>query len=293
MAPSKNEGLLLSKSSKELRQTLRKKGISYFDFEGNIFLNSEGHQILIEKSKNKISHKQKKQISQLTPTNFISPNGLALIDTIFRIDDLDLNKFVSTLQFCKKFDLHQPKVSQLMTKVGAKNLLDFKKKVRAIPIEWWIFALEFRAAKRKMSHFFGASQNYYSLDTSFDKISSSELMSRLPSKFKNEVIAGPIEVAKAMGEIIDDNFSLWVSPSVLTEFKKEFKLIAGTNENRRKWLIAAPPFSLDKEELLSHISKPRFKFQTNLMRAIWDLGFGEARLQEARLNMLRRFLNEA
>lgn len=114
----------------------------------------------------------------------------------------------------------------------------------------------------------------------------------LNSKFATSIAPGPIEVAKNLGEIIDEGFSVWVSPTILTRLKKEFKLVPGSKSGYRKWLIASPPVSLEKEELLTHVPKSKIEPETNTMRVIWDLSFGDFRLQEARLNILRRFLNE-
>lgn len=285
---SKNEGLLLPKSSKALRQSLQRTGINYFDLNGNIFFNSDGHQIQIEEAIKKTSSKTSQSSMKLNPTNLISPNGLAFMDVLFRIENVDLEKFPSVLQFCKAFNLYQPKVSQIISKIGAKGLLDFKRKVKNIPLEWWLFALEFPASKRKMSHFFGTSQNYYSLSNT--KQQTDKIISTLESKYTKDVTQGPIEVAKNLGEIIDDSLSIWVSPVILNQLKKDFKLIPGSKEGHQQWIIASPPHSIEKEELLTHF--PNSKPKTNVMRVIWDLGFGDSRLQEARLNILRKTLNE-
>lgn len=282
-----NEGLLLQKSSKELRRSLQKKGVNYFDLNGNIFVNLDGKRFLIEEAKKRRPVKSKVTATHISPTNLVSPNGFAFIDVLFRIDEKEIESFPSTLQFCKHFGLYQPKASQIMSKISARSLLEAKKKIKNIPVEWWIYALDFPAAKRKMTCFFDIAQNYYSLDDSINKLPISELLSRLEAKSGNDVLPGPIEVAKSFGEILDNNFSVWISPDVATQIKKEFKLVPGAKEGHRKWLFASPPMSLRQAELVTHEIDPKLK--TNTMRAIWDLGFGESRLQEARLNILQRF----
>lgn len=286
---SKNEGLLLQKTSQALRASLQKKRINYFDLNGNIFFNSDGLQVHIEEDRIKPIAKKNDSPTRLNPTNLISPNGLSFIDVLLRMNDTEIGKFQSALQFCKAFDLYQPKVSQIMSKIGAKGLLDFKKKIKNIPLEWWLFALEFPATKRKMTHFFGESQKYYSLSKE-PLQKSDKIFSILEKKYANDVTQGPIEVAKSYGEIIDDSLSIWASPTILNQLKKDFKLIPGSKEGYLQWLIASPPYSIEKEELLSHL--PNSKPKTNIMRVIWDLGFGDSRLQEARLNILRKLLNE-
>ena len=158
IAQANNEGLLLTKSSKALRQSLQKKGINYLDLSGNVFLNSEQHQILIEEAKMKPLKKTTQDRISLSPTNLISPNGWAFVDLLFRLKNSDLEKFQSTLRFCKHYELYQPKISQIMKKMGAKNLIDFKLKLKKLPFEWWLFAFEFPATKRKMTPFFDAAQ---------------------------------------------------------------------------------------------------------------------------------------
>lgn len=287
-----NKGLLLPKISKELRKALQDKGISYFDYGvGNIFLNSGKFRVLLEATpKREPSFKKNKSQLSLNPTNLISPNGLAFIDTLFRLDNNVLGAFPSTLQFCKKFDLYQPKVSQIMKKLGAKNLMDFKVKLKSIPLEWWIYALETPAAKRKMTTFFDVAQSYYSLNDNFTLTSSSEILTDLNSKYKDDITPGPTEIAKAMGEIIDDEISLWISPSLQSKIKKELKLIPGVKEGKRRWFLASPNSDLIKEELVTHEPSSKSKYKTNLFRVVWDLSFGDSRLREARLNILRNII---
>jgi hypothetical protein len=117
-------------------------------------------------------------------------------------------------------------------------------------------------------------------------------LSKLKKHFLNEVTEGPIELAKNFGELIDDSFSVWVSPLVLTELKKEFKLIPGSKEGYKSWLLATPPVSLNDEGLITHNSHEDNFGKTIIMRAIWDLGFGDSRIHIASANILRRLLYE-
>ncbi len=288
----REEGLLLSNSSRTLRQSLQKKGINYIDTNGNLFLIHKEVQFLIENIKKTPAIRLPQVATRLSPTNLISPNGLAIIDTLFRLDDHELESFSSTLQFCKRYNLYQPKASQIMKKLGVKNLIDFKKHLKKISLEWWLFALDSPISKRKMTAFFGVSQNYYSLDNSINSKTTDELTSFLNQQFEDSVTTGPLEIVKSIGEIIDDDFSIWVSPVILSNLKKQFKLVPGTKEGRRKWLLASPPTSLIQEGLITHEPKSKTNQKTNYLRVIWDLGFGDFRLQEVRTNMLRKLLNE-
>ena len=52
-AASTTSGVLLPRSSKELRESLHAKGINYLDLNGNVFLKLSSYEILIEKKKTK------------------------------------------------------------------------------------------------------------------------------------------------------------------------------------------------------------------------------------------------
>lgn len=289
------DGILLRHSTTELRQQLKIKGISYIDIEtADIFLNSDSIKIQINehKFKKRKQHKKIVSVNTIAPTNIISPNGLALVDLLFRTQNSDLEKFRSTLHFCKTFNIYQPKASQIMTKMNAKNLIDLKEKIKSIPIEWWLFALEFPATKRKMTSFFEVSTEYYSLRESETKTFDPHLQNFFDSTNLNQIVPGPVEVAKTMGEIIDNSICLWVAKDYMGEFQKKYKLIPGRKEGCRTWMLASPRTSIQDEEIITHDEKLLFGLRTNVMRAIWDLGFGDSRLREVRESMLRRFVNE-
>ncbi len=290
---NKNDGVILFHSSKLRRQTLQKKEISYIDINGNFFIKSNTYKIHIEKNEllKKMTKKSKQKV-KLSPTNLISPNGLAFIELLFRLNNNDLKKFNSTLHFCKNYDLYQPKASQIMHRLGVKNLIECKKKLLEYSQEWWFLALENPASRRKMTSFFKISKNYYSLDKTINSLTAQSLLTKLNKHFLNEVAEGPIEVAKKFGELIDESISIWVSPLVSMELKKEFKLIPGSKEGCKSWLLATPPVSLKEEGLITHYSHKDNLGQTNILRAIWDLGFGDSRMQIASANILRRFLYE-
>jgi hypothetical protein len=287
----KNSGLILTESTKLIRQNLQKKEISYIDTDGNIFIKSELRNILIEKSFISKSKNKKPQAEvKLNPTNVISPNGLDFIDVLFRIDDREIAKFNSALHFCKHYKLYQPKVSQIMHRLKVKNLADCKKKLKEFSLDWWIFALENPASKRKMTPFFKTAQNYYSIDEKINKIDTVEIFKKLHREFQNNIAPGPSEVSKSFGELVDDGINIWVSPLIAKKLKKDFKLVPGFKSGQKNWLITVSGSDLESEKLISKDKKTNPP-TTNIMRAIWDLGFGDYRQQEARTNILRKFLN--
>jgi hypothetical protein len=294
---SDSAGILLNHSTKEQRIALRDRNINYLDPKGYLHMKlGPSERIIIEEhiTKRKSVTKRKNQDTSLSPTLLVSPNGLALIDTILRTSSAQLRKIRSTLQFCKLHDLYQPKASKIMTSLKAKDLLDLKSKLILIPIEWWLFAFDAPATRRKMSAFFDIAQQYYSADSEIEGMSEESLLKNINSKFGNNVAGGPTQVAKKLGVLIDPGISLWVAPAIASQIKKDFKLIAGRKANHKTWLIATPPVDLRKAELLSHLgeSNSSINSKSNQMRAIWDLSFSESRLREIRIDLLRSLRDE-
>ncbi len=286
-----NEGLILPHSSNEQRKSLQTKNISYIDSKGNLFLSLDKIKILIEASSKSISKKKKIRIqnSFVRSTLLISPNGLAIIEALFRVPEEQLS--LPALQFCKINNLFQPKISKIMTGLGVKNLFDLKSKIIDLPIEWWLFSFDSPVTKRKMTSFFDVAQDYYSLDPKIEKLTGVTLLQKVNKQFNDDVTAGPTLIAQRFGVLVGDEISLWVSPAAIIKLKKEYKLIAGTKEGQRKWKLGVPLLSLIKEDLISHASDKAFlNIKTNILRAIWDLSYSESRLREVRSSMLRSFL---
>ena len=289
---NRDEGIILTKSSQSLRENLRRRGVSYFDESGNLFLNSD-IKVQIETVIKTAVNKSIREIRSISfsPTNLISPNGLAIIDTLFRLDDNELKSFPSALSFCKRFDLYQPKISLIMSKAGAHDLIELKRRIKEMPFDWWLYAMESPATKRKMSNFFDLAQPHYSLTPERSFIKNVRIFEIMNIDFPEDTIPGPTEVLKNHGELIDNDLTVWVSEAMTTKFKSTYKLIPGRKEGYTTWLLASPPLGLSREELLTHDLKTQEKWKSNIMRAIWDLGFGDSRMREARENLLRRFLN--
>jgi hypothetical protein len=284
----KSQGLLLGVTTKEFRKSLQSKNINYVDTKGNVFLTLENTNLTIEE---RIKVPKKSKIAKMTPlrpTLIVSPNGLALVELLFRLNPEVIEQYPKVFQFCRDFDLYQPKVSKIMTALNVRNLLHLKKRLAELPIDWWLYAFDNPLTKRKMTSFFEHSSSYYSLDLDLRNISVHDILSRLREEYGSKISEGPTMVATQMGELIDKNLSIWISPESAAKVKRDLKLIAGKKEGEREWTIASPPYGLRKAEILTHAHNE--KNQTNIIRAIWDLSFSEARLREIRENLLRRFL---
>jgi hypothetical protein len=286
-----NQGLILPHTSREQRKALQTKNISYLDLSGNLYYKTELIKILLEESsKARRSKKIKPSGTNLIrPTLLVSPNGLAFVEALFRVPENSLS--LPALQFCKRHDLFQPKVSKIMTSFAVKTLLELKRKISTLPTDWWLYAFDSHITKRKMTAFFDVTQNYYSLLSETDKLAEEKILEKISTQYKDDVSPGPTMVAKSFGDIIDNNISLWVSPAAISQLKKEYKLVAGIKEGKRNWQIAVPPFDLVKEGLISHAKdEVRIDVKTNVLRAAWDLSYSEERLREIRSNILRKFL---
>lgn len=290
---SNNHGVIINNSSRELRVSLQAKNISYIDPSGYLFICNNLFRIIVDQ-RIKSKHKKEKKIAStnsINPTLLISPNGLAIIEAIFKTTDENLKKYPSTLQFCKAHELFQPKVSKIMTALGVKNLIALKKSLKSFSADWWIFALDSSLTKRKMTPFFEISQNYYSMEPNIQSLSNKQILTQLNGKYKNKISEGPTQIAVQSGEIIDSDITLWVDQSLSSQLKRDYKLVAGTKEGFKRWILASLPQSLEKSDIISHIKLTMDSpYKTNVLRSIWDLGFSEARLREIRISLLKGFL---
>lgn len=287
-----NKGIILSNSTIELRKSLEAKGINFLDKNGNIFLNTDELNLKLQKIKKK-NHKIKQSRGfnkNFSATLLVSPNGFAIIDTIFRLSDLELKEFSSVFSFCKLFSLNQPKLSKIMTTLNVNTLVNLKKSIQKLPIDWWLYSFDNPITKRKMPPFFETAQIYYSNDSKFDSLPAEKILYEIQNKFSQQSCEGPAMVAQNFSELVEDEISLWVSKSEANNFKKNFRLIPGRKEGSKIWRIAIAS-DLKKMEIKTHILKSNMP-SANMMRATWDLSFSESRSREIRENLIRKFLNE-
>lgn len=298
LSAEENEGIILINSSEEIRKILQGRGISYFDKEGNIFLNSEFGQIRINADfvpKHLIGYAiyPTSDFSSLSPTNLVSPNALSIIDVLYRLTEIQIVEIGSALKFCQKYHLSQSKLSQIMRKINTKSLLEFKEKLKEIPMEWWLFAFEAPATKRKMVNFFDVAKPYYSLSDDVNKKNNDQVLESIDFTYSYNSSPGPIEVAKKYGEILDNQTSLWISNEIEAKLKRQYKLVPGKKDGHKVWLIASVPQDVLLESIVTHDIGSRSSIKTNIIRSIWDLSQGESRLKEVRERLLKTFIYES
>jgi hypothetical protein len=287
-----NQGLILNDSNIERRRSLENKEINFIDHDGNISFKTGDLKLNIQKIK-KIKKRTPQKTSEpgtrISTTLLVSPNSFTIIDSLFRIKESELKKFKSGLSFCKSYSLDQPKLSKIMTNLNAENLIELKRKIKKIPLDWWLYAFDNPITKRKMTPFFQTAQIYFCADPKFNLVETAEILKQVKEKYPNQVCEGPTTVAEYYSELVEHQISLWVSQFCANELKKTFKLIPGIKDNHKLWRLAVTPSEMKKTEIISHCPTLDLP-SSNIMRAAWDLSFADARSREVRANLLRRFL---
>lgn len=286
-----SKGILLRDSTQELRKSLEAKQINYIDRHGNLSLTTSQLNLKIQKAKQKNKREKKEHSLDLTlpPTLLVSPNGLSIVDALFRISDVELKHFQSGLQFCKAYSLYQPKLSKIMRTLKTHSLVDLKNKIKKIPTDWWLYSFDNPIIKRKMIPFFDIAQDYYTNDPKIESLTQEEIMQKVQNNFNIQTCEGPTEVASSFSELIGDEVSLWISPIESNDFKRTFKLIPGKRDSSRIWKIAVAPSDIEKLDIRTRLPKENFP-SANILRAIWDLSYSDSRSREVRVNLLRSFL---
>lgn len=285
------KGILLRDSTQDLRKSLEAKQINYIDRHGNLSITTSQLNLKIQKAKQKNKGRKKEHSLEMTlsPTLLVSPNGLAIVDALFRVSDVELKQFQSGLQFCKAYSLYQPKLSKIMRTLKTQRLIDLKTKIKKIPTDWWLYSFDNPIIKRKMTPFFDIAQDYYTNDPRVESLNREEIMQKVQNNFNFQACEGPTEVASSFSELIGEEVSLWVSPIESNDFKRTFKLIPGKRESSRIWKIAVAPADIEKLDILTRLPKENLP-SANIMRAIWDLSYSDSRSREVRVNLLRSFL---
>lgn len=285
-------GILSSSLSLAERSYCRKNEISYFTKDGHFYLVLKDQSIQINpraKVKSRrpsIIVKVKKAVA---PTTMVSPYAFAILDVLFRVPDQDL-KTSSGLHFTSDFKLNQPKLSKMMGGLLAKNLTQLREIASDIKLDWWEMALQYPATRKRLTPFFNFAQPYYSIK------SETRTLTEIFKKDRQDLVPGPVEVAKGLGFVQDQNLYLWGIESALTQLKKDFQLIPGSRPDKQTFYLAMPERGIEKESIQTRYS-PDIKTGTlwmraNFFRTIWDLSFGESRLQEVQLQLLQHILRK-
>lgn len=282
----------------------KKHNISYLTQDGCLLLIRKKNQLTIEPRKpTQRKKRNRRELTHLikTPTHLISPNVFTILDVLFRLTESQIKNFRSGLHFSKHFELYQPKLSTLMLSVGARNLLELRKIISQVPLEWWISALQYPATRRVFTPFLKNSKPYHSVALEITQKSTLEYNHLINTLIKSighhQLAPGPTEVPKGLGLLRDTDFSIWGTEKGLFELKKKFRLVPGIEKNFPTWHLATPTFGIERESIFSHFPMTQktelphsIHESSNFFRAIWDLSFGDARLLEVQTEILKRIL---
>jgi hypothetical protein len=294
-------GVLVHDLSDKQEEYCRANRISFLTLRGHLFLATNTYALMLTPtSKEKqVNRRMIGENSRLPPpTLLISPNGLAILDVLFRLRESSLSEPKSARTFAHEYGLVQSKLSQMMSGLGAETLPELKHKIQDLPESWWITALGYPMTRKRLTPFFERAVPY----SSKSGRSSQELVSDL-SEWKHsrsEIVFGPVDLARELGLVRDPDFYLWASQSTSAELKRAFRLVPENHPGELTWFLAVPPDgaeALQREAVLSPLAyRPESThylphIRANLFRAIWDLTFGSERLKEIRVLALRQVLH--
>ncbi|MBI2604781.1 MAG: hypothetical protein HYW49_01750 [Deltaproteobacteria bacterium] len=211
----------------------------------------------------------------------------------------ELHAFKSALSFARKYQLNQSKLSVMMRAMRVQSLSALRKQIAQLDLDWWSLALAYPATKKGLTPFFLHSTPFQAVEKVSPEESQAQLKDLLDSSVTQDLVPGPAEVAKGIGVITDPDIYLWGTVSALQMLKRKFRLVPGASKDKVTWHLAIPQRGLAREAILSRLPETGHQqsglqyFHANYFRAIWDLTFGSERLKEVRIQMLRRFIEDA
>lgn len=224
------------------------------------------------------------------PTLLISPYAFAIIDALLRVPHGELN--CHQYAFAKKYKLSQPRLSAISAHFGIRKLKSLRSALLSLPVQWWITAMRYPRTQQRMKPFLNNATSFMMRDRERKDVSSL-VDAHLPN-----LLPGPVEVAKTLGLVYDSSTYVWVSEQELSNFKKRHQLIPVSRIAENAIIFSTTKRGFEKESITSCASiyglrsMPACFDHLNMMRVIWDLGFGDSRLGEAQEQLMRNFLRE-
>jgi hypothetical protein len=265
---------------------------SFLTLDGDLYLAKTDSRLQINlKHLKKTSSKPKNSRQSISSTLIVSPNGLSIADVIFRTSSSDLQNFNSGLSFTRRYGLVQAKLSQMMTSLKAKSIVDLKKRLLDLPLDWWTNALHAPMTRKRMTPFFEVAEAHYSNSTDGLYDFSSNIIE------SDGLIAGPINVARGLGFLRSSDSSFWATEETIRKIKKKYQLIPGTRPDRPICYLAAPKRTLADEAIASRLLNGKeidvISPNCNVLRSVWDMGFGDERVQEIQIDCMSKLLEKA
>lgn len=303
------KGILSPKLTREEKEFCRTYNISYLTADGSLYLVRKKSVLSIELRKAAIRPGRNPKMETPSwlktagdqhliqkPIHLISPNAFAILDVLFGVSEKRLHEFSSGLKFAQAFNLYQPKLSTLISAMRVRNIVELRHAVSGLPIDWWVSALRYPAARRVMTPFFVHAKPYHSILKQSEEEKNENFLSLVLSE-RNQLAPGPTEVAKEFGFLRDQDRTVWGTPVALQALKRRLRLVPGVERESPTWFLASPLFGFRREAILSHRSnkqpqglEQRSSEATNTFRAIWDLSYGDSRLAEVQVELLNTVL---
>lgn len=265
---------------------------SFLTLDGDLYIAKTDSRLQINlKRLNQATSKPKKFRQSIAPTLIVSPNGLSIADVVFRMSISDLQNFKSGLSFTKSHSLVQAKLSQMMTSLKANSVVDLKKRLLDLSLDWWKNALRDPMTRKRMTPFFDVAQAHYSNSNDWQF----EFSSTNPES--NGLIAGPLNAARDLGFFRSKDSSYWATEETVRKIKKKYRLIPGTRLDTPICYLSSPKRTLVDEAITSRLMATK-EIDANLptynsLRAVWDMGFGDERVQEIQIDCMSKLIETA
>jgi hypothetical protein len=293
-------GVFVSSNDMQRKSELLRTGQSFLDTQGELFLNFGSHTLHLQPQKplaRKTKSLPREASESVPPMLLLSPSSMAIVDIVLRLNEQTLASFNSASAFCRAFRLDQPRMSRLMKGIQAQDISNLRQKLRLLPMAWWINALGSADLRRNLTPFYYEAKTFYSLTDDRGSSPREKLVTQAIGINPKKVFSGPAEVAFGPGHLLENDISLWADSAVLTDLKRQMRLIPGQEKNCRRWLIASPRAGLKEDSISSALAGCGHEIlfpevSGNLLRAIWDLSYSGSRARDARQWVLRSLLSD-
>lgn len=277
---NKKIGFISTTLSKSEKENLKANSISFIipDKEAVLFQKDAVYQITL---------KGEKEEATFPYTKFISPSGLAILDTLLKFDPINLRNMTSA-GFCKKFNLSPAKMSNMLKASDSKTIMSLHEWLLEKDIDWWTEAFKDVKANRVLKPF-----DVDRIYVSTKKAPPLEILNNMrmsPDWNRNITLSG-IEFLKENKLITDNSIHISVRKSYESELFKKFHLVPAA-KNLLMTIFKITLFSkdFDEQSMFSHIHPEEKEF--NILRMLWGIQTPDDRIQEVRFNFLERYLNE-
>ncbi len=280
ISKNKKVGVLASSLTEPEKENLKKFKISFI---------SIGDEVLIYTKKGELAFKFKEQkVNSFPFTTLISPAGLAILDTILNLSYEELRQF-NSLSFSHRYELAQSKISQIMKACQVHSLPELKQWITSKDLNWWKEGFLERKTRRFMTPF-DTDKRYVSVE----KKSMKDLLAMMmkSNDWNQKISFSGIQLLKEKKEILDQSLYLAVVPLFEKELFKKYSLVpAPTSTSAPVVNVTVLRKDFSSESFFSHINKKN-RHQFNILRMMWGIQTEDSRIQDARFDVLQRYLNE-